>query len=791
MSVSALAERAEPSPSPTGTVSISVSASATPSLSPSAPPTVPSPSFRAPSSTTVSSPILTPERSQVALTRTPSSVSTASSISLGSDILDNRSLFEGPILEDVPTEPSLLSTHRTTVSRPISPVNIPLPRTPSLLSTPTASASVSMSSPHGSTPSAYSDLLTIPSEVAPTERAPSERARSERPPSEGPSVIITDDINRLLQYLHGVENDRQRDNQGVHDHLGEIQNELRNLADYMHEKEVPQVVPPPPVHLKDRSIEGSSVVSFGGPRGAPDYPSIPPTVTGKASPGVIAIPLTPPPRSPRSPSSLSSSISFLSSHHSDDSSLLGSEPLESEPLETELFETEPDVPRESSSSISSSPISYSPPSSAVPTTPGIDCEVINRICDVLDAVKGQTDALWDGQLSTNHVLDKLRQRVPRTQDNTELVERLQRLEDLINRLADAQARARAPSPPPESLFDSGSDTSTAIRRLRERPRTSLDDMMAELLRPPQPTVAVLIQPPPTFVPLNFRPDARGPRPRSASPTLLGDLPPLQPFTLPIPEHLITRDIGCLEPSSFVAKQGLDQIALSKQIPFNRKFELVSKGCSTHAIFERLRQQDCLPLSGRVFGCIRPVWIGREYATADTRWGIADPTAVSLEPLTVRGAGPLAVFIVYRIVQRDPTRALLDRRAQHGEALRRGIESVAHLDAPNKHRQTLQTCRLGLRPFFKTIRVCAIVRCVTVEAGEMGLRAALVWKTSAKPGAGMGAAQDCRRVRVADEPVLPGVWGLTFTGRPTSSGWRLNTFASEVRLGMSFPLLLFP
>ncbi|KAH8976587.1 hypothetical protein EDB86DRAFT_3095460 [Lactarius hatsudake] len=281
MSVSALAERAEPSPSPTGTVSISVSASATPSLSPSAPPTVPSPSssLRALSSTTVSSPILTPQWSQVALTRTPSSVSTASSISLGSDILDNRSLFEEPILEEVSTEPSLLSTHRTAVSRPISPANIPLPRTPSLLLTPTASASVSMSSPHGSTPSAYSDLLTIPSEVVPTERAPSEWARSERPPSEGLSVIITDDINRLLQYLHGVENNRQRDNQGVHDHLGEIQNELRNLADYMHEKEVPQVVPPPPVHLKDRSIEGSSVVSFGGPRGAPDYPSIPPTPT--------------------------------------------------------------------------------------------------------------------------------------------------------------------------------------------------------------------------------------------------------------------------------------------------------------------------------------------------------------------------------------------------------------------------------------------------------------------------------------------------------------------------------
>ncbi|KAH9020300.1 thiamine diphosphate-binding protein [Lactarius pseudohatsudake] len=69
----------------------------------------------------------------------------------------------------------------------------------------------------------------------------------------------------------------------------------------------------------------------------------------------------------------------------------------------------------------------------------------------------------------------------------------------------------------------------------------------------------------------------------------------------------------------------------------------------------------------------------------------------------------------------------------GYVLRDRIESVAHLDAPNKHRQTLQTRRLGLRPFFKTIRVCAVVGYVTVEAGETGLRAALVRKTSAKPG----------------------------------------------------------
>ncbi|KAH9171699.1 hypothetical protein EDB89DRAFT_2070470 [Lactarius sanguifluus] len=122
--------------------------------------------------------------SSVALTRTPSSVSMVSSISLGSDILDNRTLFEEPILEDVSTEPSFLSTHM----RPISSANIPLPRTPSLLSTPTASASwhpLSKLHPNG---------------------------HDQKGHHQGPSVIITDDINWLLQYLHGVENNRQRDN---------------------------------------------------------------------------------------------------------------------------------------------------------------------------------------------------------------------------------------------------------------------------------------------------------------------------------------------------------------------------------------------------------------------------------------------------------------------------------------------------------------------------------------------------------------------------------------------------
>ena len=48
-------------------------------------------------------------------------------------------------------------------------------------------------------------------------------------------------------------------------------------------------------------------------------------------------------------------------------------------------------------------------------------------------------------------------------------------------------------------------------------------------------------------------------------------------------------------------------------------------------------------------------LGKEYARADHRWGTADPTVVSLEILTVLGAGPMACYILYQIVNKDPAR----------------------------------------------------------------------------------------------------------------------------------------
>ena len=47
--------------------------------------------------------------------------------------------------------------------------------------------------------------------------------------------------------------------------------------------------------------------------------------------------------------------------------------------------------------------------------------------------------------------------------------------------------------------------------------------------------------------------------------------------------------------------------------------------------------------------------GKEYARADFRWGFSDPTVVSLEILTVLGAGPMCCYILYQLVKKDPAR----------------------------------------------------------------------------------------------------------------------------------------
>ncbi|KAF9514565.1 hypothetical protein BS47DRAFT_1328764 [Hydnum rufescens UP504] len=53
---------------------------------------------------------------------------------------------------------------------------------------------------------------------------------------------------------------------------------------------------------------------------------------------------------------------------------------------------------------------------------------------------------------------------------------------------------------------------------------------------------------------------------------------------------------------------------------------------------------------RSSGAFAEMW--KEYARADLRWGVADPTVVSLELLTVLGVGPLCCYVLYLISRKD-------------------------------------------------------------------------------------------------------------------------------------------
>ena len=47
--------------------------------------------------------------------------------------------------------------------------------------------------------------------------------------------------------------------------------------------------------------------------------------------------------------------------------------------------------------------------------------------------------------------------------------------------------------------------------------------------------------------------------------------------------------------------------------------------------------------------------GKEYAKADRRWGVSDPTVVSLEILTVTIVQVFAVMLIYAILKNKPYR----------------------------------------------------------------------------------------------------------------------------------------
>ena len=441
--------------------------------------------------------------SSVSLARMPSTASTVSFMSqtsLSSSVFDSRSLFEEESnigLGEAPsTEPSLLTTP-SQASHPLvcssslhSIVRLkPLPQrspvsTPATIriSTPEVSGSLTLTTPGGSGPSARPSFRTESSESDATQRD------------------IFQDIDRLADQLRHYDELRGDENRGLSDNVRALRDELQDLSQFLrrtpplpgHPSPAPVVsgpqpptpvvgAPPPPLPPVDLPVQTSDIMTLMSPD-ARERDMSPVSLTRSLSSG--------------------SFMSFLSSHHSDDEYLLPTIYPDSPrpwaaPSVSDFHDS--DV---SSSSVSSDPASSSstpltqyygssqssgrpfPPSSPTPSSSAsaVTLRPLPAGPDLhesLNAIRDQLRALGDAQASTDQKLDNLRVPVPPVSDNTELLGRLQRIEDILRDLSNRQpdigreaTTVAAQDDRPSALFGSSpQSTLTSLTDLERRLRT--------------------------------------------------------------------------------------------------------------------------------------------------------------------------------------------------------------------------------------------------------------------------------------------------------------------------------
>ena len=237
---------------------------------------------------------------------------------------------------------------------------MPVPRSPS---TPERTFTVSISTPYSNAPSIISQLETVPSTLSEPERRPSE--------------IFTHDVNRLLEYMHSLDGIRNGQHGDLLAHLDRIEGGVKDLVAAIKEKDKEC---PPPVPLKDVSV-GRSTPAPSTPMPAPP-----------SSPSVTY--LSVPPERPSSPSSITTSVSWLSSHHSDDYTLMPIEDVENMSLVRVGSPSEPSSPTSSSSS-----------QTATPTTAGTTtAESLPDVRDLLANLLGDIALLRSQQNATNDLI---------------------------------------------------------------------------------------------------------------------------------------------------------------------------------------------------------------------------------------------------------------------------------------------------------------------------------------------------------------------------------------------------
>ena len=181
--------------------------------------------------------------------------------------------------------------------------------------------SVTMTPAQSFHPSFRDDLSTIPSE--------DEEALAEAP---APMEIISHDVNRLVQYLDGVDRQRVAEHDDVKDQLDRVEEGLKNLTDFIRQEALKPRAASPAETVQDLPEPTDDVVMHSAPRPAvilldlpaPESPlklssgSVTDSIAWLSSPSSVSMGLQGPP-TPFQPSEKLSSLTDSNSLHPSDS----------------------------------------------------------------------------------------------------------------------------------------------------------------------------------------------------------------------------------------------------------------------------------------------------------------------------------------------------------------------------------------------------------------------------------------------------------------------------------------
>ncbi|KAG1853672.1 hypothetical protein F4604DRAFT_1933098 [Suillus subluteus] len=332
-----------------------------------------------------------------------------------------------------------------------------------------------------------------------------------------------DDVDKRIEFavkdrVQQIDQFRGQETQEIAENVRAIRDELYDLSVYVRTRLVAERSPPVPT--RDTSVGGSSV--FSTPRGPrPRYHPCRDVPTSYASllPEFAQFELEA--QTVERSYSISREPSWPSSSSSSSSPITLSEISSSEPSPG------PSLSATSSSSTTPPPASPTPSTASTTTVRQRDSITIETLRDMLISLREQTAALWEGQVSTNHVLDELRETRSGPLDTTEFNDRFHAIEVILRQLINRRVETERPvhiQPPSESISDVGTDVDAEdfqqrwqdwTRLLRDRvplaapqprrARGNIDDELLALLQAPTPQVPIGVQPPPALIPFAYQP----------------------------------------------------------------------------------------------------------------------------------------------------------------------------------------------------------------------------------------------------------------------------------------------